>query len=764
MQRRGWLAAIWVWGFLAVFICQPLPNAGIPHRYDILPLLPFAVMDAIDPPVELSSPPRGLEYLPERLPLFGIAAVIGLAAWSAGRWFLQLAPTLNLSTAERNYFAVLIGLGLVSLLTLGLGLLGWLSPVVFWGCHLALIISAALRYRVATNTHGTSSVTHPITRQDLWWLPIALPFLIGMCLGSLSPSTDFDVNEYHLGGPKEWYLAGQIGFLEHDIYTSFPFLTEMLLLDGMVLYGDWYWGALAGQAAVMLFTPVTACGIWLCGRRWFSNTAGAIAAIVYLSTPWVFRMSIIPLAEGGLASYVFGSTFAALLAFEQFRRWTMAESRTLMQPVWLTGVCAGGAMACKYTGLVLAVGPWMALLSLVAAIRAKRVWLAAAPEQRPPRYVPRMRLQTVAVLLLGVCVLIGPWLLKNLVETGNPVYPLGYSVFGGRDLDDELAAKWKHGHARPNAGSVFGEARDLVMKAFDVAAVNDWQSPLIFALAPLALLIPRSSPNFWRVILLSAVTFWMFLAWWLFTHHLDRFWIPLIPTGALLAGIGVAQFPHQPLRGIIGGGLTVGLLFNLGFVSTGLVGYNAGLTKLSAASELATRTSGPEIAWLNAAIQEGELPPDTKVLCVGDAELFHARFPYVYNTVFDRSIFEEWCGVPDFTTHGDRALKSAADIRKILREHGITHVYVSWSEILRYRQPYSYGYSDFVHPLRFDELVADGVLGRPLTLPAGMGRQLITEPENDTAKLARAWAPELIIRSGSDSVLITGQIYPVLSD
>lgn len=758
MQRRGWLAVIWVWGFLAIFICQPLPNAGIPHRYDILPLLPFAVMDAIDPPTELSGPPRGLAYLPERLPLFGVALIIGMAAWSAGICLLSLTPGLKLSLLEQTYFATLIGFGLIALLTLGLGLLGWLSTAVFWGCHLAIIIAAVLRIRVAAKSWDV------ITRRDLWWLPVVLPFVIGILLGSVSPSTDFDVNEYHLGGPKEWYLAGQIGFLEHDIYTSFPFLTEMLLLDGMVLMGDWYWGALAGQAAVMLFTPWTAIGLWLCGRRWFSNTAGAIAAIVYLSTPWVFRMSIIPYAEGGLASYVFGSTFAALIAFEQFRQWTITESRTVMQPVWLAGLCAGGAMACKYTGLVLAVGPWVTLLSLVTVIRSKRVWLAADPATRPAGYVVRMRLQTMGVLLLGVCVLAGPWLLKNLVETGNPVYPLGYSVFGGRDLDNELAAKWKQGHARPSAGSVIAEARDLVMKAFDVSAVNDWQSPLIFAFAPLALLMARSSPNFWRIILLTAITGWMFLAWWLFTHHLDRFWIPLIPSGALLAGIGIAEITSQPARRMIQAGFVAGLLFNLGFVSTGLVGYNAGLTKLSAASDLAARITGPEIAWLNTAMTNGDLPANTKVLCIGEAELFHARFPYVYNTVFDRSIFEEWCGASPYESHADRALKPTDEIRQMLKAQGITHIYVNWAEIVRYRQPYSYGYTDFVHPQRFADLVEAGVLDSPLALPTGLGRQTIGEPENDSVKLVRQWAPALVTRRGEEACWITGEIYPVRGD
>ena len=37
-----------------------------------------------------------------------------------------------------------------------------------------------------------------------------------------------------------------------------------------------------------------------------------------------------------------------------------------------------------------------------------------------------------ASLSAGVAVMVGPWLVKNVVDTGNPVYPLAYRVFGGR--------------------------------------------------------------------------------------------------------------------------------------------------------------------------------------------------------------------------------------------------------------------------------------------------------------------------------------------
>ena len=63
-----------------------------------------------------------------------------------------------------------------------------------------------------------------------------------MALGAMLPTIDFDAIEYHLQGPKEYYQAGRIAFLPHNVYTSMPFGVEMLHLLGMEVLDDWWWG------------------------------------------------------------------------------------------------------------------------------------------------------------------------------------------------------------------------------------------------------------------------------------------------------------------------------------------------------------------------------------------------------------------------------------------------------------------------------------------------------------------------------------------
>src|SRR4029077_5819366 len=83
---------------------------------------------------------------------------------------------------------------------------------------------------------------------------------------------------------------------------------------------------------------------------------------------------------------------------------------------------------------------------------------------------------------LGVLIAVGPWLVEKQIETGNPVYPLAYRLFDGRDWDAALDARWRRAHSP----SAFDPA-SLAGLAFDVAFRSTWVSPLLVGLAPWAL-------------------------------------------------------------------------------------------------------------------------------------------------------------------------------------------------------------------------------------------------------------------------------------
>jgi hypothetical protein len=518
-----------------------------------------------------------------------------------------------------------------------------------------------------------------------------------MLLGGVSPSMDFDVKEYHFGGPKEWFLLGRVQFLEHNVYTSFPFLTEMLTLLGMVLKEDWYEGALVGQSVLSMFIPLTGLAILAAGRRWFGEGAGWLGMLIWLTTPWATRIAIIAYAEGGLACYLFLAFFAAGIAIEEYKSGPLKPGL-----YFLAGFLAGSAMACKYTGLVSVVVPLAMALGFVV-FRHR--------QNHPGLFLRKLAWKTLGRFSLGVMIAVGPWLIKNLVETQNPVYPLAWSVFGGRDWDADLNAQWTKAHSPPHhrLSSLVVLENGAPGWIIDVMAVNDWLSPLLYGLAPLVFLVPAFRHRSLGIWLYAA---WLFLTWWGLTHRLDRFWVPMLPVIALLAGAGAAWSAVRPWKIACGIAMGFAILFNFVLVYTQNAGYIAWLTDLKAAGDFTARYTASEIASLNELSRTME---GFRVLSVGEAEVFDARFPIVYNTVFDRSIFQDWTQDPTSDLPAaERPMLSPAEITEKFKSEEITHVFVNWQEILRYRLTYEY--AEYVHPARFQSLVENGVLEEPVVL------------------------------------------------
>jgi hypothetical protein len=306
---------------------------------------------------------------------------------------------------------------------------------------------------------------------------------------------------------------------------------------------------------------------------------------------------------------------------------------------------------------------------------------------------------------VGAALTCGPWLAKNAAMTGNPLFPLLYRLLDGRNWTPEKNEKWEWGHRvpllvaaglqRPPQGASHHALdpqtsisfRRLKENLIDVTARADWQSPLVFGLAPLALLFADRRRQ--AVVLWLFVGF-LFLQWWLLTHRLDRFWVPLLPIASVLAGAGAVWSDNVHWRRAVAVIAVACVFYNFSYSATQLCGNNQYAARLRPRHD----PINPIVNWLNA-----NLPNEAKILAVGAADLFHLDRQLVYNTVFDDCIFEQW-------------VEDRSRARENLVRHGITHVYVAWNEIERYRQPGSYGYTEFVQPEVFRELERMGILRR----------------------------------------------------
>jgi hypothetical protein len=191
--------------WLAWFLIVPLPNAKNvntpPARAVRRGLLLLKTFPEVVPGTTFQESFLGnglkelshIENLPQRLPIMLAAGLVAAAAVGLGDMALRrLKLEAGLGAAERIALDYGLGAGLLGVLTLVLGRLGWLHPwlfrVAFFGIS-AVGLATSRLWRAGPLKLKSSSV--------LLGLVVA-PFVVVMLLGSMLPTIDFDVLEYHL--------------------------------------------------------------------------------------------------------------------------------------------------------------------------------------------------------------------------------------------------------------------------------------------------------------------------------------------------------------------------------------------------------------------------------------------------------------------------------------------------------------------------------------------------------------------------------------
>ena len=386
-----------------------------------------------------------------------LSAVIGLPLIRP----LFLRSRTIASRIEQQSIAILVGLALLSTTTLVVGLVGGLKSRVPLTVAVAALV--LLVYRLSRTTKRISAVdaapeiSLSATARSkkgidriFFMLIVAMTVFAAavLMLGSWLPPSEFDVLEYHLQAPKEFFQQGSIGFVPHNIYANMPLGTEMHSLAMMTLVGeqDAWLGGLIGKSITAAFSLVGAALLGAFVTRKFGTLFGWCAAGMWLTSPGIAHVAIFGLIDGVLATYVLAAAVAIIGALESLRERTLMlqspeeselPSLRLMTYWRLAGVASGAAAAAKYPGLILAVIPVLAFLGW-AAWRYRRVF-----HQREVILAAGL----IALELAATC---GPWYAKNWVLAGNPVYPLAADIFGGKTLTPNKIEQWKRAHTVRN--------------------------------------------------------------------------------------------------------------------------------------------------------------------------------------------------------------------------------------------------------------------------------------------------------------------------
>lgn len=328
-----------------------------------------------------------------------LAAALALTTVSgaAGLRFLKLLPSSDLWPGECAALAAAVGWGALGLVMLALGLAGFLSTAVVVGLSSAILLLFWREARAwwADVAQGVRAFWQPGP-----WPQLCAAFVFATLflelLQALAPPLAWDALVYHLTLPG-WYA--QLGHLRVDpafAFSGFPQLNEMLFTAAFLLRGD-----VAAQTLGWMFGAVLALGLSGFAGRTLGAQAAAITPAILVSALTI----AISLAWAYAELLLMALSLGVLIALDQWQRFGGRR--------WLAvaGALSGFALSCKYTGLIV---PLAAFIVIIAKALSEK-----------PNTPHATGLLVPSSFFLVPCLLaFSPWLLKNGLFTGNPVYPL----------------------------------------------------------------------------------------------------------------------------------------------------------------------------------------------------------------------------------------------------------------------------------------------------------------------------------------------------
>jgi len=640
-----------------------------------------------------------LILLGERVALVAFAAALGAAGVSFGMailWVLRVAPERRLSFLLA---AAGVGLGAFALVFLLLGVLGIMTRPVW---IVALLVGAGLGAPVWIKLsrmdreppRGRFGVVEAI------FAALGAFVLLWLLLVAFHPPLDYDVQEYHLGAPATWLRMGQVAFLPNNVYSNFPMNAEMLFEAGLVLLDarpgamDLYTGSYGAIAIVILFTVLTALALYDIGTRLGGTLAGVFAATFFLTCRWVFELSCKAYVEMPLV-------FFGLLAADRVFRAVFEDGpdRT-RRHVLVGGLLVGFAMGIKYTAWPYFALP-LGLVLLAAAIGGK------------------IRLRHVVFFAVAAAVVVSPWLVRNFVNTGNPIFPMLAGTLGAHHWSSAQVARWNAAHAPGEVSLPWLKAR-FVESFF----ADDRLSPLMYLFAPVALFF---SPRRRVLGAYVGLGLFIFLVWFYFTHHMPRFLVPGMTLLCVASGVGCALVARMRRGAFVALPIAAAfILYSFVYIHLAQIELNARVFQGSrpavdlGAPRMFERAMFPYIGVFGE--ERERCSRESRMLYLGEAKFFYMGPHARAYTVFDRNAIDEIIA-------GGKTADEA--IVHELKSHGFRYIFVNWPEISRFNVNYAFehegrkhpGYSENVSRELFDRWIDQGLIA-PMGRPPGTS----TEP------------------------------------
>ncbi len=557
-----------------------------------------------------------------------LGGLVCLVLWRVGyRLFQWLGLTID-SFVLKFCFESALGIFCLNGLWMGLGLNGlWFKPLV-------LVLGMVLAFWALLDFWWEGLRVSFETPQGLYLsiTLLALAFVGLNVLQVMLPETYFDALVYHLSALQFWSFHHGIVDIPGNLYDHFPFGAELYLWNGFYLGGS--------QAAKFLNLYVfvltaLAAGAWV-------SEKGAVAA-GGLTTASILFLPLLSTTTWATQNDVFVAFFLLLFVY------ALTRSLENQKAQWFVaaGLMGGVAWGAKYT----------ALLGLAAAMI---VWALLTPPGWLRVNLGRWTLMKILILLLLM-----PWLIKNYVFTGNPLYPYLSHWLGGQALPQDNLNALMLDHDAP---WVMNHSVWEWLVRVLTGNLDKTIAPLLLAFVPYLFLTGH-----WK----EAVRYlWcaglLYLLFGFAVSHQLRLVIPALVLLLTAMGWVLNALDVEKVRAWAWVVLAFGILSFVSLARVGVYYYHLGemATGFKTEKEYLATTPQTQSYYALTVAAQVLTPVHDRLLIVGDARTLYYPRDFYPNSAFDRQLLVKLA----------QTEKDSDGIRHRLKELGIDDLVVSGEE------------------------------------------------------------------------------------
>jgi len=334
---------------------------------------------------------------------------------------------------------------------------------------------------------------------------LAFIFLCLWLLRSFIPFFNVDALNYHIALPKIYLDNHSIVGNPYSLYANMPHNIELLCVAPL-LVGD----PLSVKIFVFSFHFLVLLLLSAFSKKFLPQPVSGILAILYVSAPIVQIHFERTNFEPVLACFM----LFALISLLEWRR------NNLSSQLFISCGIAGYLMGCKYT-------TWY-LCAAILILTIAAVFIQIKNHQN------KISLLTLFFTVWAISIV--PWLIKNWIVTGNPVYPTLYSAFGGTAWSSFDLKIWLYLYDSKR-GSGLWYYLTPILSLFDFTNRPVWSYTLTIYFI-ISLLIPNSWRKDNKYVLAVALT--SILAFSLSPACQSRFILTFFPVLLVSAGLSIS--------------------------------------------------------------------------------------------------------------------------------------------------------------------------------------------------------------------------------